>query len=143
MNREIRFRGKDAFTGKWVYGDLAHNKKVTGDGRLEDRTMVGGYEVDPYTVGQFVGLCDAEGEEIYEGDLVEFTYKKLNKYGSAFSTTQKVIGEVATDEYGNHYISSCNLAFHISNIIERKAKAIGNIHDNPELLKGGLKCFTL
>lgn len=129
MSRVIKFRGKRP-DGSWNYGRSIIFKQ-------SGAVLIKGAKVDPDTVGQFTGLHDANGKEIYEGDLVEFTYKKLNKYGSAFSTTQKVIGEVATDEYGNHYISSCNLAFHISNIIERKAKAIGNIHDNPELLKGG------
>lgn len=144
MKRVIKFRGKSIHEDVWLYGwlmqatDWSRALIQEFEGKRD-----GGYdlcaEVIPETVGQFTGLCDCDGKEIYEGDLVEFTYKKLNKYGSAFSTTQKVIGEVATDEYGNHYISSCNLAFHISNIIERKAKAIGNIHDNPELLKGGDK----
>ena len=44
--REIKFRGKDVLTGKWAYGDLVHNKKIT-ETDLVDRTMVGGYEVDP------------------------------------------------------------------------------------------------
>ena len=44
--KEIKFRGKDVLTGKWAYGDLVHNKKIT-ETDLVDRTMVGGYEVDP------------------------------------------------------------------------------------------------
>lgn len=49
--RDVKFRGWDIVGGKgWVYGDLVHNQKVTREG-LEPRTMVGGYEVDPDTVG--------------------------------------------------------------------------------------------
>ena len=73
MERKIKFRGKDAFTGKWVYGDLVHNQKVTENG-LEPRVMVGGYEVNPETVGQFTGLNDKDGKDIYEGDVIESSY---------------------------------------------------------------------
>lgn len=77
--RNSVFRGWDATGQKgWVFGDLVHNQKVTKTG-LEPRTMVGGYEVFPESVGQFTGLRDEAGNRIFEGDMVEWK-KDSKKY---------------------------------------------------------------
>ena len=68
--REIKFRGKETQTGQWRYGDLTHTMAPTETG-VRHRVMVGGYEVDEKTVGQFTGTYDREGKEIFEGDLIQ------------------------------------------------------------------------
>lgn len=77
--REIKFRGYDIIGKKWVYGDLVHNQKVTADG-LEPRTMVGGYEVDPESVGINTGVLDKKGNEIYVGDKIRIYYRYEDEY---------------------------------------------------------------
>ena len=130
--RTIKFRGKCAYSGKWCYGSLVfyegeedaeiHGIDIYREGdELWQKTYV-----YPSTVGQFTGFCDADGKEIYEGDLV------------------KTCGVVCEVRY-NCAIGAFVLAKSDSRQLRQamgktlglyNCTIVGNIYDNPELLKG-------
>lgn len=75
--REIKFRGKRKDTGAWVYGDLQHVQKICTTEEVEKnakRSMpvvrIANYDVDEETIGQFTGMYDMNGREVFEGDLL-------------------------------------------------------------------------
>ena len=122
--REILFRGK-TFNDEWVEGALVKWSKAHSIIRKYGSDTIGLYEysVVPETVGQYIGLTDMNGEKIYEGDIVKYKEHILQveyaeEYASYFfHNNGSVIGE-CTAKYTKEY-----------------AEIIGNIYDNPELLK--------
>lgn len=125
--RKIKFRGKSLETDDWVYGYLADGNLIcTWDNRRN------AHEVLSTTVGQFTGLTDKAGREIYEGDIVAT--------GSGF------YGVIKWSKYGYFYIHSDGdkedpLDYATLGYMLRQYdfEVVGNIHDNPELMKGGQK----
>lgn len=143
--REILFRGKRIGDGKWAEGSLhiiEWDKYPKGKGSYIDYRLLGRhnecYYVDPETVGQYTGMRDCkrteeypEGQMIFEGDIVSFVrYNALNYRCSR-------TGYVAYyDELPIFYImATTGDAWDWCDCEE--IKVIGNIHDNPELLKEG------
>ena len=63
--REIVFRGKRFANGEWIYGDLHY-------GFMTKLPYVNGFDVDPNTVGQFVGVMGKNGVRIFEGDVIRW-----------------------------------------------------------------------
>lgn len=119
---EYKFRGFDAVGKKgWVYGDLVHNKKVTKTG-LEDRVMVGGYEVVPESVGLFTGLKD-NGHDIYEGDICS-----ISCFGRLIYAKIVYI-DIKAAFYFDDEVSSYPIDY------ASTIRKIGNIYENEDLLK--------
>ena len=132
--REILFRGKD-IKGNWHAGLLAH---IGNAWYISNKAGIAtAFEVIPSTIGQYTGLTDKNGKKIFEGDIIKYKNTDGIKFnGVALTVTGKVVYNEKNasfaisgkDEIGaKHYDY-----FPIKNI-----EVIGNIHDNPELLKGG------
>jgi hypothetical protein len=129
MKREILFRGKLEYNGKWIYGDLLQYENgevaIFGD-RLssfgcECTEMLKRDRVTPETIGQYTGLKDKDGKEIYEGDLLEVANRKRDKECIAdviFLDGAFLLHFPNEDLLDIKEVSECWVV-------------IGNIHDNP------------
>lgn len=133
----IKFRGYNKKNGTWMHGFYLQNRGahfVCPDEFSEGKSWED-YEVEEETIGQFTGLYDKNGNEIYEGDIVKFHYKTADKeYSSILVPTEKLFGNITTNKYHQWIILSDGLEIHIENAV-KYGVIVGNIHDNPDLLK--------
>ena len=125
--REIKFRGRVKNTNKpqWVYGIVIPPQYSS----WEDWTLFDGerrWIVDPKTVGQFTGICDSEGKEVYEGDIISFPYRRRTETGVVYYVNG---GYSVKNKVFLHDDDLRSVMFY------KEIHVIGNIHDNPELFK--------
>ena len=151
--RTIKFRGKRVDNGEWEYGDLVHLSNgeaciLPEDGEWRHRLII------PDTVGQFTGLLDKNGKEIYEGDVVcanhffvrydGYTPKPIrNAYNIEIDQKGLVTSVLYSRNYALEFYPNKGWIMrngsdqHRMHSIKGEAniEVIGNIHDNPELMK--------
>lgn len=140
--RTIKYRGKTK-NGEWLYGDLLQVANevfiAPSDGDWFDfipwsrnnvfHLPAAKYAVIPETVGQFTGLYDKDGREIYEGDIiVSQDYSHARHYVRYIDDETMFVAMII----GSSLMEYC--AIRQSWIDKYDKKIIGNIYDNPELL---------
>ena len=156
--REVLFRGKLS-DGTWSEGNL--EIKTNGVFIITpDETVIGRYgRVDPETVGQYTNLTDKNGKKIFEGDIIEYEHELSGylrfelgedykprrshschwddkhylhyKRNYAVEWKEKDARWILRNGSDQHDLRRISLSMH-------NGVVIGNIHDNPELLKEGV-----
>lgn len=125
--RTIKFRGKRTDKDEWIYGYLADGNCICDWDNKERRS----FEVKAKTIGQYTGLVDKNGNEIYEGDIV----KTKGNWGGVVTWNSRgyfyINDGYYTEEPDLLPLGSLNC------YVRRDFEIVGNIHDNPELIKKG------
>ena len=159
--RDILFRGKAKNrdkgyhrtkykNGDWVYGLLTRLYDESFENLPAEMTNedgVRGIEIECKTIGQYTGLTDKNGTKIFEGDVIKIEHSDYAFDGVTLEhrTEQGIVAYdnigsigIVVDRYNGENVWSD--FFHVLGLTGRvenwSFEIIGNIHDNPELLKG-------
>lgn len=132
--KEIIFRAKILRAGKWskwIYGSVDCSRYTYKECRMvsKDDSVQYWYTVDRNTVGQYTGLKDKNRKEIYEGDILKFS-----EVDTAIVQWNEKYAYFMVKPIQDYYFDSDVLGHAIE---YSKVEVIGNIYDNPELLKEG------
>ena len=142
--RDILFRGKRCDNGEWVQGFYLradhhwHKNGIHKDWIALGASANGGwfalhnkYAVKAETVGQYTGLTDKNGKKVFENDIIVICYETD---GEEFTETKRVhYNEKKCCWYPMRWEECCEYCDHYTEV--KSIEVIGNIHDNPELLK--------
>lgn len=120
--REILFRAQRTMNNEWVEGYYSEYSYELGRGNFICDSDFD-YTVYPETVGQFTGLTDKNGKRVFEGDIISFGLRVCVVIYDAENARYMFY------ENGRHKLDGFNVE------TMKLKEIIGNIHDNPELLK--------
>lgn len=134
--RKIKFRGTSLETDDWVYGYLADGNLICTWDNIRNA-----HEVLSTTVGQFTGLTDKAGREIYEGDIVAHPYIDPIFGDLVEMKDGKGVKSVVVFHEGAFCVRYGEDVFYYLDQFTRHnhIEVIGNVFDNPELMEGGDK----
>lgn len=125
MSRTIKFRGRNNKASPWVYGYVVFDdpdKAVIFQDGIE-------CDVDVESVGEFTGLLDRNGKEIYEGDVARFVFNGRDLEEGVIEWHEDMF-HIRSLKYPNLSPGNYRLAY-----IASRSEIIGNIYENPELVK--------
>lgn len=147
INRDEGYHRTKYKNGDWVYGlitRLYDERFKELPSEMTNTSGISGIEIDYKTVGQYTGLTDKNGRKIFTGDIVKYQFDN-DDCPFPNKRTDKIIGRIFFSDFrasfsvtaGKNGSSSMNndLFKYVRN--GNRVEVIGNIHDNPELLKGG------
>lgn len=153
MNRQIKFRGKNIHTGEWLYGDYHREGNIHYIAKPEQYLREYApieFIVDANTIGQFTGLFDKNGKEVYEGDIIRLDCHAWLDWKELDRVNAEIVYDNGTfearwknpdagkpypfqnpddeEDVESEYV--CEFVGNLPNTIE----VVGNRFDNPELL---------
>lgn len=139
--RNIKFRGKDKFTGEWFYGhylmSVFHNDLNNPHEEIHSiMTNDEVHNVDPLTVCQYIELLDYEKHELHHNDIVALVNvhgEHIPEYGLiSYGTLGWYVSPLLDDDG----ISYTTIEVFTEYLIEGNVILVGNSFDNPELMCG-------
>jgi len=128
--RTIKFRGKRTDGKGWAFGHFMQSRLNDVDFYIVANILTAEFvRVTPETVGQFTGLTNKNGVEIYEGDILEWTSSNPFSLGE--------IRRVKVIYIESHYwCYNARIGVYLAEILSNEnCEVIGNIHENPGMIK--------